>query len=47
MRFLCQPCNHRWWQHRHPEARIRYAGLALMASGALTALGGLLAVCGR
>lgn len=31
----------RWWQHRHPDPRIRGAGLALMFVGAVQIAVGL------
>ena len=41
MRYLCQPCEHRWWQHRHPDLRMQVAGLVLMVVGALEVAYGL------
>ena len=40
--FYCQPCEHRhWWEHRHPNVRVQYVGLAVMAFGVLWILMGL------
>ncbi len=35
MRYYCQPCDHRWWQHRDPDPTIRLIGLAMMFVGAI------------
>lgn len=32
-RFLCEPCDHRWYEHRHPDPKMRYLGLAMMLVG--------------
>jgi hypothetical protein len=40
-RWFCEPCEHRWWQHRHPDVRMRYLGFAMMLIGALEVLVGL------
>ena len=41
-RWLCEPCNHRhWWEHRHPDVRVQYLGIVVMAFGVLWVLMGL------
>lgn len=32
--YLCQPCDHRLWQHRNPNATMGTIGLGLMLVGA-------------
>ena len=44
MRFLCQPCDHRWWQHKNPDPQERYAGIALMVMGAVQVTVGILLI---
>lgn len=31
--FYCQPCDHKWWQHRNPDPQMRTAGGFLMLAG--------------
>jgi hypothetical protein len=39
--FYCQPCDHRWWQHRHPDPKVRRIGIALMVVGVIQSALGL------
>ena len=33
MKYYDEPCEHRWWQHRHPNSRMRLIGQLMMALG--------------
>lgn len=33
-RWTCEPCDHKWWQHKDPNPEIRYAGIGIMVVGA-------------
>lgn len=46
MRFYCQPCDHKWWQHRHPDKRIRDLAFALMCVGLVLFVSGLVILLG-
>lgn len=41
MRYRCQPCDHRWWQHRDPDPEMRFLGLALIGVGLMDLVIGL------
>ena len=41
MKYLCEPCNHKWWQHRHPDPRMRTLGIVLMLAGAIQVVIGM------
>ena len=31
--FYCQPCDHKWYQHRNPDPQERQLGVVLMVVG--------------
>lgn len=46
MRHLCEPCDHRWYQHRHPNPRMQFLGKVMMSVGVFEAAIGLWWVLG-
>ena len=41
MRYFCQPCDHKWYQHRHPDPRMQFIGKVMMCVGAFQVAIGL------
>ena len=31
--FACQPCDHKWYEHRNPDPAARLLGLVMMVVG--------------
>jgi hypothetical protein len=46
MAYLCEPCDHRWYQHRHPDPLMRFLGKVMMSVGAFHFAIGLLTLTG-